>query len=81
LQDGDARAQQRRELLIEKQKIVCLDASAAASAAAFGERGEPVAIWRRDREDFEAFALESRAHFIRRDRLDRARHNLAPRRS
>src|SRR5260370_37875642 len=66
---------------MEEEKIVCLDASAPASAALFRKRSKTFRLWRRDREHFEPFAFEPRTHFIDGRGLNRARDNLACRRS
>src|SRR5262249_34946837 len=81
LQYGNSCPQQSRELLIEKEKIVGLDAPTSSSAAASRHREDAFSFGWCDREDLKALALKPRAGFVRRHRFDGTRYNLARRRS
>jgi hypothetical protein len=81
LQDRDARAQERRELLIEEQEIVGLETRLSALAAAPCQSRHADSLRRRDGKDAKALAFKSRASFRRADGFNGARDDFARRRS
>ena len=81
LKDGNAGANQRRQLLVEEQKVVGLDARIRAPSAKPSQRRHAGSLGRRNVEDPEPLAFEVRARLVDTGCFNRARYHLARGRS